>query len=136
MATKQKKQSAGKTAQTEKPAEAAPVEKTGEEAAAQDTGVQAAGLPATAFSTETFNQMHGELSARLTEAAAGDKPDADEAPTVSHIVISAKVEGFRRAGRAWSKTPTTLSVETFTVEQTEALLNEPMLNVRFIAEGK
>ena len=46
--------------------------------------------------------------------------------------VSAKVEGFRRAGRAWSKSAETISVEDFTEAQIDALFAEPMLAVAFV----
>lgn len=50
------------------------------------------------------------------------------------LIISSKVEGFRRAGRPWSKTEQTVSIDEFTTEQVEALLGESMLDVTVVAE--
>lgn len=50
-------------------------------------------------------------------------------PRPTHIVVAAMKDGFRRAGRAWSKEPTTVSLDEFTREQIEALATEPMLAV-------
>lgn len=46
--------------------------------------------------------------------------------------VTAKVEGFRRAGRSWSKAPTELPTADFTAEQIAALKAEPMLVVEEI----
>lgn len=50
------------------------------------------------------------------------------------LIVSSKVEGFRRAGRAWSKAKDTVSIDEFTTEQVEALLGESMLDVVVVAE--
>ena len=45
--------------------------------------------------------------------------------------ITAVREGFRRAGRAWSTTPTEVDATSFSAEQIAALNAEPMLVVEF-----
>jgi len=52
-----------------------------------------------------------------------------DASPVTHLQIRALVDGFRRAGRAWSKQETVVAVEDFTPAQVEALLAEPHLVV-------
>ena len=65
---------------------------------------------------------------------AGGATD-EEAPTVDRIIVTSKVDGFRRGGRAWSCEATTVNLDEFTEEQLEALCNEPMLDVAFIEKG-
>lgn len=56
-------------------------------------------------------------------------------PVVTHLLVSAKKDGFRRAGRAWSATPTEVSVDDFTQAQIDQLLAEPLLVVVPVAQG-
>lgn len=49
------------------------------------------------------------------------------------LVVVSTVEGFRRAGRAWSKEPTEVPAEEFTADQIEALLSDPALIVTPVA---
>lgn len=58
----------------------------------------------------------------------------DEAPTVAALIVTAKTEGFRRAGRAWSREPTRVEAGELTDDQVEALFAEPMLDVVGVAE--
>ena len=48
----------------------------------------------------------------------------------THLRITAKRAGFRRAGRAWPDTPTEVAVADFTEEQLEQLAAEPMLIIQ------
>lgn len=114
MAKNQDNAAAVKAAPAEKPAE----EKPQANAPADKSAVP---LPAAAISTET------EKAQEKINTGDGD------APVCKQIVIASKVEGFRRAGRAWSKTPVTLPLEDFTETQIQALADEPMLDVHFIA---
>lgn len=55
-------------------------------------------------------------------------------PIAKALKIASKVEGFRRAGRPWSREQQTVPVDEFSLEQIEALLSEPMLEVVVVAE--
>ena len=48
---------------------------------------------------------------------------------MAKLTITAKQDGFRRAGRAWSKEPTEVDSGEFSKEELEALKHEPMLVV-------
>ncbi|MFO1417242.1 MAG: HI1506-related protein [Methylotetracoccus sp.] len=50
------------------------------------------------------------------------------------IRITSQREGFRRAGRPHSATPTEYPDDAFTPEQMDALTAEPMLLVEFISD--
>lgn len=50
------------------------------------------------------------------------------------IRITAKQDGFRRAGMAHSMSPVDYPYDTFSPEQLESLSAEPMLVVEFLAE--
>ena len=45
------------------------------------------------------------------------------------LLVVSKRDGFRRAGRAWSATPTQVSVDEFTPDQLAQLHAEPMLHI-------
>ena len=47
----------------------------------------------------------------------------------AHITVTSRWEGFRRAGRAWSVTPTTVAVESLSTDQLQAIEREPALIV-------
>ena len=79
-----------------------------------------------------------------TATTQGDASVADTAKTLladmfvpqpTHITVRARDErGFRRAGRFWASTPTTVDIEEFTPDQIEALVNERELEVAFVVE--
>lgn len=50
------------------------------------------------------------------------------------LIVVSTVDGFRRAGRAWPKEPTEVLVESLTVEQIEALMREPKLQVSVVGK--
>lgn len=60
---------------------------------------------------------------------ANDPPPPAKGKTVPGIRVSAKAEGFRRAGRAWTKQPTDVPVSEFSKDQLKALRAETMLTV-------
>ena len=51
------------------------------------------------------------------------------------VIVTSEVEGFRRAGRAWSRTPITLSIDELSEAQIMALEQEPLLTVVYVAAG-
>lgn len=51
------------------------------------------------------------------------------------LVVVARTEGFRRAGRAWSTAPTTVPLDQLTEAAIEALKGEPMLSVIYVGAG-
>jgi len=48
---------------------------------------------------------------------------------VTHLVVQARRDGFRRAGRAWPAEPTVVEIDDFTEDQVGELLAEPQLVV-------
>jgi hypothetical protein len=48
--------------------------------------------------------------------------------------VTAQVDGFRRAGRAWSREQTRVEISDLTDDQVEALFAERMLDVVGVAE--
>jgi hypothetical protein len=71
----------------------------------------------------------------LTDPTPDDDPVTQEIlPTGGtrgkKFVVTAKREGFRRAGRAWSKTPVVVDASAFSPAQIAALKADPMLDVQ------
>lgn len=62
-----------------------------------------------------------------------EAPRLPEEVYVEALVITAESDGFRRAGRAWSKTPTTVPIGEFGDEQILALEQCPMIQVVYVA---
>jgi hypothetical protein len=69
----------------------------------------------------------------------GCVPDIDQQPVEVSIdptpalrITSAR-DGFRRAGRAWSKAPTEIPLADLTDDQVDMLRAEPMLTVKEIS---
>lgn len=64
-------------------------------------------------------------------AAAPGKQQGGSGKTVKVLALSvtAKRDGFRRAGRAWSKEATVVALADLTKEEIKQITNEPMLTV-------
>ncbi|MEI7614094.1 MAG: hypothetical protein WCK63_14425 [Betaproteobacteria bacterium] len=130
MATNRNKPAAKKQpAATNKPAPAKseiPAGETGKGAApaALESNTQATGSAATQSD-----------ATKVTPPGGGSTPQPKSKDgAVKSLMVSAKVEGFRRAGRAWSKASTTVSADEFSVDQLTALMSEPMLDVVAVEE--
>lgn len=54
----------------------------------------------------------------------------------THLRITARRDGFRRAGMAHAASPVTHAIRTFTAEQLAALKAEPMLVVEEVEAPK
>lgn len=50
-------------------------------------------------------------------------------------MVVSEVEGFRRAGRAWSRAPITVPIDELSEAQILALEQEPLLAVVYVAAG-
>lgn len=55
-------------------------------------------------------------------------------PVIVALLVQAKVEGFRRAGRAWSKAQTRVEAGELTDAQIAQIFSEPMLDVVGVGE--
>ena len=58
-----------------------------------------------------------------------DAPASSGATPGARIAVTSEIEGFRRAGRAWSRARTVVDADTFSAEQLAALRAEPHLHV-------
>lgn len=74
------------------------------------------------------------VEAEVKSAATPLTEQAGREPVAKSFMITAKHDGFRRAGRAWSRAGEQVSADELTEEQIEALLAEPMLSVVVVAE--
>lgn len=81
----------------------------------------------------------------MVETPSPEQPDeqnqtnadpADEMCTdvCTHLLVTARVDGFRRAGRAWPAAGVTVDISDFDDEQITALMSEPMLIVHPVVE--
>lgn len=70
--------------------------------------------------------MAGETK-KTTNKTPAAVPAVDKA--VTHLVVQAKRDGFRRAGRAWPAEQTVVPIDEFTEDQVHELLAEPQLVV-------
>lgn len=69
------------------------------------------------------------------QAGAGETQAKNETePVIVALLVTAKVEGFCRAGRAWHKEQTRVEIADLTEQQVIALFEEPMLEVVGVAE--
>lgn len=75
------------------------------------------------------------------KAAAQEAPAVDPSPqapakTSKALSVQSSREGFRRAGRAWSREATVVPLADLTEDQIEQLRNEPALTVVEIEMGE
>ncbi len=103
------------------------VEQSTPQANTEATGTQQ--LESTATPPEGETSAVGLAPVAVTEVVLKAQALRPDDPIVTHLQIRALVDGFRRAGRAWSKQETVVAVEDFTPAQVEALLAEPHLVV-------
>lgn len=68
-----------------------------------------------------------------TQSPQSDPPT--RGPVATHLVVRARSNGFRRCGRAWPDTETTVAVDDLAEGDVERLLAEPELIVTAVAEG-
>lgn len=59
-----------------------------------------------------------------------DKPATKSTDKPTHLAVRALRDGFRRAGRAWSKEETTVPLDELSAAQIVALDTEPLLVVK------
>lgn len=87
-------------------------------------------------------QPTSEIKVASTEGDTGLAEVADftqapegaplEAIAIQSLLVTSQVDGFRRAGRAWSRTPTLVLAEDLSEAEIEALCREPQLKVVFV----
>lgn len=121
--TKAQKTAAPKnTSATEKPVNPADV-----------SAMAGAQAPAQAATTEGPAKQPDGNEGNIPPAGEGPASDKalDEA-VVEAIVVTSEIEGFRRAGRAWSRTPTTVPIDELSEEQIMALEQESLLQVAYV----
>jgi competence protein ComEA len=58
-----------------------------------------------------------------------------DAPTLTHLRVRARRDGFRRCGRAWPAAGVTVAADDFSDDELARLLGEPMLEVTAIAHA-
>jgi hypothetical protein len=71
-----------------------------------------------------------QQAAAVASGASADKTSVVSPPSIYGLEVTSRQEGFRRAGRAWSTTPTVIGFSEINEEQALQLKNEPMLSIR------
>lgn len=69
------------------------------------------------------------INAQGAPGTPGDAVALTEATPGARIAVISEIEGFRRAGRAWSRARTVVDADTFSAQQLAALRAEPLLHV-------
>lgn len=82
---------------------------------------------------ETTQEHAGAGDAGAARSDAADAAEPTPA-TIVALIVTSKVEGFRRAGLAWGREATRVEVADLADDQVEALFAEPMLDVVGVAE--
>lgn len=67
-------------------------------------------------------------------AQPADTADTADTPAVVALLVTARRDGFRRAGRAWGRTATRVEAGELTHQQIRDLYLEPLLDVVGVAE--
>lgn len=65
--------------------------------------------------------------------AQNNPPPALPGNPAESITVASQIDGFRRGGIAWSRTPTTIALEDLSEAQIVAIAAEPLLDVVFNA---
>lgn len=78
-------------------------------------------------------QMQEHAGAGETQSPQSEPPA--RGPVVTHLIVRARTNGFRRCGRAWPDTETTVDVDDMDDADIERLLAEPELIVTAVAAG-
>jgi len=78
------------------------------------------------------NSAHGDEE-KLPPVGEGSAADKLDDVVVDGVIVTSEVEGFRRAGRAWSRTPTTVPMAELDEETIKVLEAEPLLSVAYLA---
>lgn len=107
---------------------------------AQESAVPSNGNPSPSGMSapdERQKALGNSSTASDTDVAAGtgesfDKMLADEFQSTHGLKVTSSQDGFRRAGRAWSTTPTVIALSEFSQEEFAALEAESTLSIRLV----
>ena len=111
---------------------------------ATETPVDPADVLATGAAQAAPQASAPEGPATQPDGNEGNSPLTGESPAagqpldelvVEAVTVVSEVEGFRRAGRAWSRTPITVPIDELSEAQIMALEQEPLLAVAYVAGG-
>jgi hypothetical protein len=110
---------------------------------AQETAVPSNGNSSTPGTTtpggsqQVLGNSDDSSAASNTDVAAGtgenfDKMLADKFQSTHGLKVTSSQDGFRRAGRAWSTTPTVIALSEFSRADLAALEAESTLSIRLV----
>ncbi len=96
-------------------------------AAATEAAKKAAEEAAAAEAAKKAAEEAAAAKAAAASGASSNNPGTVK--KVNALRVTSKRDGFRRAGRAWSKEATVVSMAELSEEQIEQIKGEPMLDV-------
>lgn len=98
------------------------------------SAAQAPGNSADVSATEAAQVASQAIAPDAGQIASDEAQGSPPVGAAKALIVSAKAEGFRRAGRRWTVEAQTVDIVDFSQEQIEALLGEPMLDVVVVTE--
>lgn len=122
---------------TQKPkaaTKAKPAVKNTSAAAAPGNSADVSAAEAVKAASPAIAPQAGQTSSDKAKGIPPAGAKKSDEPVAKALVVSAKADGFRRAGRRWTVAAQTVDIDDFSPEQVEALLAEPMLDVVVVAE--
>lgn len=94
-----------------------------------------AASPEGGYVAAQLEDMAGEPGAAIQVDGQGLAPiSATPEPVVTALLVTARRDGFRRAGRSWSRQQTRVGIDELNEDEIAALLAEPMLDVVGVAD--
>jgi len=128
-----KAQDGGKAQETAVPSNGNPAPGT----SANDVSSSTSGTSTPDDSRQTHGNSDDSSAASDTDVAAGtgesfDKMLADSFRSTRGLKVTSSQDGFRRAGRAWSTTPTVIALSDLTRSDVIALTDEPTLSIHLV----
>lgn len=109
---------------------------TGTPSAPADSAGNTGNIQSSSSPEQPSNPAGSETSGQSTQPGAGAQDGlSDGAETaafgeverVDCLIIAAKTNGFRRAGRSWSTTPRAIPVSSLSAPEVQALVEDPGL---------
>lgn len=122
------------TPKTKAAPKAKPAVKNTSAAAAPGNSADVSAAEAAKAVSPAIAPQAGQISSSESQGFPPAGAEKKNEPVAKALIVSAKAEGFRRAGRRWTVEAQTVDIADFSQAQVEALLGEPMLDVVVVAE--
>jgi hypothetical protein len=72
------------------------------------------------------------MSARKTTPAAAPQAAAPAREPIAVLIVTPHADGYRRAGRAWTREPTRVARDALSDEQLQALQDDPLIDLQVV----